>query len=556
MSRSAAKVIRNRWQDLPKGMDLLRDPAHNKGTAFTKAERDVLGLRGLLPPGVLTQEQQAARILRHFRTATSDLDRYVLMNELSDRSEHLFYKVVMDNLEEMLPVLYTPTVGLACQQYGYIFRRPRGVYISARDRGHMHEIFENWPHKDVRIIVVTDGERILGLGDLGANGMGIPVGKLQLYTACAGVPPEQCLPVMLDVGTENQELLNAPLYMGHRKPRLRGDDYDAIVEEFMVAASEAYPGVLIQFEDFANPNAFPLLAKYRDRFCVFNDDIQGTGSVAMAGILSSLKITGGSLSDQRFLFLGAGAASMGIGDMLTALIMEEGASEAEARRHCWFMDSTGLIVEGRERLTAHKQRYAHPHAEISDFHEAVKALKPTAIMGASGQPGSFSKEILQSMAEINERPIVFALSNPTSKAECTAEEAYQYTDGRAVFASGSPFAPVKYKKKTFIPGQGNNAYIFPGVGLGVVASRSRHVTEEMFFEAAKTVASLVDEDDISHGRTYPPFDKIGEVSLDIATAVARLAWDQELAEAPRPDNIREYIKGLRYDSAYHEYLEE
>ncbi|NNF51326.1 MAG: NAD-dependent malic enzyme [Gammaproteobacteria bacterium] len=534
-----------------RGMDLLRNPAHNKGTAFTKAERDALGLRGLLPPGVLTQQQQAERILRHFRNARSDLDRYVLMNDLMDRSEQLFYKVVMDNLEEMLPILYTPTVGQACQEYGYIFRRPHGVYISARDRGHMPEIFNNWPHKDIRIIVVTDGERILGLGDLGANGMGIPVGKLQLYTACAGVPAKHCLPVMLDVGTENQELLNAPLYLGHKKPRLRGKEYDDMVEEFMVAASEAYPGVLIQFEDFANPNAFPLLKRYRDRFCVFNDDIQGTGSVAMSGILSSLKITGQKLSDQRFLFLGAGAASMGIGDMLTALIMEEGVSKEEARQHSWFMDSTGLIVAGREKLTAHKARYAHPHAEIKDFCEAVKALKPTTIMGASGQPGSFSKEVLRAMAEVNERPIVFALSNPTSKAECTAEEAYRYTDGRAVFASGSPFAPVKYKHKTFIPGQGNNAYIFPGVGLGVVASKSKHVTEEMFFIAAKTVASLVDEDDIAHGRTYPPFDKIGEVSLDIAVEVAKLAWDNGLAQVDRPVDIREFIRDLRYDATYH-----
>lgn len=536
-----------------RGMDLLRDPAHNKGTAFTKAERDVLGLRGLLPPAVLTQEQQAGRILRHFRAASSDLDRYVLMNDLGDRSEQLFYKVVMDNLEEMLPILYTPTVGQACQHYGYIFRRPRGVYVSTRDRGHMDEIFKNWPHKNVRIIVVTDGERILGLGDLGANGMGIPVGKLELYTACAGVPPEQCLPVMLDVGTENQELLDAPLYLGHKMPRLRGREYRDMVEEFMVAANKAYPGVLIQFEDFANTNAFPLLADYRDRFCVFNDDIQGTGSVAMSGILSSLKITGKKLSEQKFLFLGAGAASMGIGDMLTALIMEEGAGEEEARRHCWFMDSTGLIVQGRDRLTEHKELYAHPHEEIKDFHEAVKALRPTAIMGASGQPGSFSREILETMAEINERPIVFALSNPTSKAECTAEEAYRFTEGRAVFASGSPFAPVKYQHKTFIPGQGNNAYIFPGVGLGVIASQSRHVTESMFFAAAKTVASLVDADDIEHGRTYPPFNKIGAVSLDIATVVAEEAWNTGLARAKRPDDIRSYISSLRYNPVYDRY---
>ncbi len=554
MSTPARKNDDTKFADLPHGSDLLRDPAHNKGTAFTKPERDALGLRGLLPPGVLTQKQQGERILRHFRDAGSDLERYIQMNDLCDRSEQLFYSVVMEHLEEMMPILYTPTVGQACQEYGYIFRRPRGVYISARDRGRMPEIFANWPHRDVRIIVVTDGERILGLGDLGANGMGIPVGKLQLYTACAAVPPEQCLPVMLDVGTENQELLDAPFYLGHKKPRLRGQDYDDMVESFMQAANEAFPGVLIQFEDFANPNAFPLLKKYRDRFCVFNDDIQGTGSVAMSGILSSLRISGGKLSDQKFLFLGAGAASMGIGDMLTALMVEEGMDKAEARRHCWFMDTTGLIVAGRERLNDHKARYAHRHEQITDFHEAVKALKPTAIMGASGQPGSFSKEILRSMAKFNERPIIFALSNPTSKAECTAEEAYKYTSGRAVFASGSPFNPVKYKGRTYIPGQGNNAYIFPGVGLGVMASRSRHVTEDMFFVAAKTVASKVDEDDIAHGRTYPPLDKIGEVSLDIAVAVAELAWETGLAQAKRPKNIRRHIEAMRYDPTYHTYV--
>ncbi len=554
MSTPAEKPRNHPFADLPHGIDLLRDPTHNKGTAFTKAERNALGLRGLLPPGVLTQKQQEARILRHFRETPSDLDRYVQMNDLCDRSEQLFYSVVMANLEEMMPVLYTPTVGLACQEYGYIFRRPRGVYISARDRGRMPEIFANWPHRDVRIIVVTDGERILGLGDLGANGMGIPVGKLALYTACAAVSPEQCLPVMLDVGTENRELLDAPLYMGHKKPRLRGQEYDDMVEEFMLAANEAFPGVLIQFEDFANQNAFRLLDKYRERFCVFNDDIQGTGSVAMSGILSALRITGGKLCDQRFLFLGAGEASMGIGGMLTALMVEQGLDEAEARKRCWFMDTKGLIVEGRERLNEHKAHYAHPHEEIGDLHEAVRKLKPTAIMGASGQPGSFSKEVLRTMARINERPIIFALSNPTSKAECTAAEAYKYTDGRAVFASGSPFAPVKHKNKTFIPGQGNNAYIFPGVGLGIIASRSRHVTDEMFFTAAKTVANVVDEDDLSHGRTYPPFEKIGDVSLEIATAVAKIAWDTGLAQAPRPKNIRTHIEVMRYDPTYHTYV--
>lgn len=550
MPTSPAKKASPKLDGLPRGLAILHDPVHNKGLAFTRAEREALGLTGLLPPAVLTQEQQVARILENLQKAGNDLERYIQLHDLGDRSERLFYRVVMDNLEYTLPILYTPTVGAACQQFGHIYRRPRGIYITRHDRGRVREILSHWPRRDVRIIVITDGERILGLGDLGANGMGIPVGKLALYSACAGLAPEHCLPVMFDTGTENQALRDDPLYLGERAPRLRGEAYDGLLDEFMQAVEANFPGCLVQFEDFANINAFRLLEKYRERYCVFNDDIQGTGSVALAGVISSMRITGGRISDQRFLFLGAGEAATGIADMLVRAMIEEGLTEDAAKARIWLFDSHGLIVSSRTGLQHHKARYAHPHPQETDFLAALKALKPTAIMGASGQPGVFSKEVLETMARLNKNPIVFPLSNPTSKAECTAEAAFTLTEGRVAFASGSPFPPVKVGGKTYIPGQGNNAYIFPGVGLGVIASKSRHVTDEMFFAAAKTLAGLVDADDIDHGRTYPPFTRIRDVSLDIAVAVAELAYRDGLARVPRPKDLRGAIAALRYDPRY------
>ncbi|MDH3639929.1 MAG: NAD-dependent malic enzyme [Gammaproteobacteria bacterium] len=535
-------------------MDLLHDPSLNKGTAFTEAERDALDLRGLLPPHVHTIDEQVMRVMENFRRKPTPLEQYSNILGVQVRNETLFYRVVLDHLEEVMPIIYTPTVGEACQKYGHIFMRPRGLFVSANDRGRITEVLRNWPHDDVRVIVVTDGERILGLGDQGADGMGIPVGKLALYTACGGVHPTQCLPVTLDVGTENEELLVDSLYIGLKQRRLRGAEYDALIDEFIAAVQEVFPQALIQFEDFGNQNAFRLLRKYCDDVCTFNDDIQGTGSVALAGLLAAPRITGASFTDQNFLFLGAGEAGIGIGDMIVAALCSAGLSEAEARTHCWFVDSHGLVVASRDDLAAHKRAYAHEHPPVASFLDAIEALRPTGIVGVSGQPGTFTREVLEAMARLNERPIVFALSNPTSKSECTAQQAYQWTGGRAVFASGSPFDPVTVGDATLEPGQGNNAYIFPGVGFGVVVSGARLVTDEMFFAAAKALADQVSETDLKVGRVYPRLAHIREVSVQIAAAVAEIAWQRGLATVPRPDDVTAYVASEMYQPVYQNYV--
>ncbi len=533
----------------PHGLALLRDPLLNKGTAFTEEEREALGLRGFLPAAVLSMQAQVERVLTNLRTLPSDLEKYVALNSLHDRNEALFFRVVCDHIDEIQPLIYTPTVGLACQKYGLIFQRPRGLFISYNDRGRIAEILSNWPYR-TKLIVMTDGERILGLGDLGAHGMGIPVGKLSLYTACAGVHPEQCLPVTLDVGTNNEEFLNDPYYIGLRQRRVTGAAYDEFVDEFMTAARAAFPGVLIQFEDFANHSAFRLLHRYRDEACVFNDDIQGTAAVALAGVFSALRITGGKLRDQTLLFLGAGEAATGIADLVVSAMMAEGLSEAEALRRNWLVDSRGLVVKDRSGLSRHKLRYAHEQAPVSDFLSAIQTLKPTAIIGVAAVGGAFTPEVLQAMAKLNEQPIVFALSNPTSKAECSAEEAYRHTEGRALFACGSPFDPVKLNSATFVPRQGNNSYIFPGVGLGAIASGSRLVTNEMFMAAAHTLANSVSADDLRQGSLYPALPRIREVSAQIGAAVADVAYQRGLAAGPPPNDTIGFIQSQMYDPRY------
>jgi malate dehydrogenase (oxaloacetate-decarboxylating)(NADP+) len=535
-----------------KGYSLLQDPEWNKSTAFTEAERDALGLRGLLPPRVTTQPEQINRVLNNMRRLPTDLDKYIFLTALHDRNETLFFRLVMENAEEIMPLIYTPTVGLGCQLYGRIYRRPRGMFICSADKGRVKKVLQNWPHK-AGLIVVTDGERILGLGDLGAQGMGIPVGKLSLYTACAGMHPHLCLPVTLDVGTENEELLKDPLYIGQVRRRLRGAEYDELVEEFVTAANEVFPGVLIQFEDFANANAFRLLHKYQDRICTFNDDIQGTASVALAGLKSAIRITGKSLADTRVLFLGAGEAAVGIADLITASLVAQGLPQAEARKRCWLVDSKGLVVASRTDLNDHKRAYAHEHAPVGDFASAVNALKPQAIIGVAAVGRTFTQPIVQAMASFNERPIIFALSNPTSKSECTAEEAYAWSGGKAVFACGSPFAPVNCCGKSFVPRQGNNSYIFPGVGLGVVACKAKRVTAEMFLAAADTLAGMVSQADLDQGSIYPSLSEMRAVSAAIATSVADVAFKRGLAGVPKPADTGAFIRANMYEPKYADY---
>jgi malate dehydrogenase (oxaloacetate-decarboxylating)(NADP+) len=549
-ARAAAANTRG----FPTGVALLRDPALNKGTAFTAAERDALGLCGLLPPRVSSQDEQVQRVLRNLRALPNDLEKYISLNALHDRNEALFFRVLTDHPDETMPIVYTPTVGLACQEFGLIFQRPRGIFASINDRGHVASILRNWPYRDVAMIVVTDGERILGLGDLGANGMGIPVGKLSLYVACAGVQPNQCLPVMIDVGTDNETLRNDPFYVGLRQKRVRGEAYDALIDEFLMAAQEVFPGVVVQFEDFANINAFRLLEQYRNRICTFNDDIQGTAGVVLAGLLSALRITRKKLTEQKILFLGAGEAATGICDLVVSALVEQGLSRDDARRRCWLVDSRGLVVKSRADLAAHKLDYAHDHPYVPDFLSAVETLEPTAIIGVAAVAKAFTQPVLEAMTRFNERPIVFALSNPTSKAECTAEEAYRWTGGRAIFACGSPFDPVTLDGQTFVPRQGNNSYIFPGVGLGTIACGARRVTDEMFSAAARALAHQVTETDIAQGSLYPALSRIREVSAHIATAVAKVAYDRGLASKPKPADLFAYISAQMYDPHYSSYV--
>jgi malate dehydrogenase (oxaloacetate-decarboxylating)(NADP+) len=535
-----------------KGVKVLHNPVVNKGTAFTGEERERLGLRGLLPPNILSQEMQVKRVLENLRSKPDDLERYIFLISLEDRNENLFYRVIIDHLEELIPLIYTPTVGKACQSFGHIFRRPRGLYICSEDRGHIREVLQNWPHEDPRIIVVTDGERILGLGDLGADGMGIPIGKLSLYTACAGIHPTHCLPVMLDVGTNNQRLLDDPLYLGMHHPRIAEREYKEFLDEFMEAVTAVFPSALVQLEDFATRNAFELLERYRHKYPLFDDDIQGTAAVALAGILSAIRIKGGLLEDERLLILGAGEAGIGIGSMVLTALMEAGLEEQVARRHCWFMDSRGLVCTSRDDLEPHKVKFAHDHPHIASFREAVDILEPTIIIGVSGQPGLFDQNVIEAMSRLNERPVIFALSNPTSKSECTAEQAYRWSNGRAIFAGGSPFPPVTLDGKLHIPGQGNNVYIFPGVGLGASYCGASCVTDNMFLEAARVLAGEVREDELRDGRVYPQLNRIRAVSLKIAAAVVRSAIRDGLTDMNDHASLEDGISSSMYYPHYPE----
>ncbi|WP_437221924.1 NAD-dependent malic enzyme [Planctomicrobium sp. SH661] len=529
---------------------VLHNPRLNKGSAFTLQERQSLHIEGLLPPGVSTLELQVARTHAELENLDNDLQKYLLLSDLQARNETLFYAVLMSDPARFMPIVYTPTVGEGCQKFDHIFRATRGMYLPISGRGRIRDILSNWPQKDVRFIVVTDGERILGLGDQGVGGMGIPIGKLALYTACAGVPPQFCLPVMLDVGTNSQTLLEDPLYLGLRQPRARGDEYHAFIDEFVDAVQTLYPKCCIQWEDFANLNAVPILERFRDRICTYNDDIQGTAAVALAGILGALRITGQKLTDQRFLFLGGGSAATGIAELVSQTMAMEGITLQAARERNSLFDIQGLMVTSRTDLADFQKPFAINRPPISNFVDAIKALRPTGIIGVSTVPKLFNQQVIEAMSAINERPIIFPYSNPTSRSECTAEEAYRWSNGRAIFASGSPFPPVTIGAKTFVPGQGNNVYIFPAMGMAVYMTEASRVTEQMFIVAARAVAEQVSDESLSQGLIYPPQSQIFSASLHVAARVAEFIYDQGLARAPRPGDIQAELRSQAYRPVY------
>ena len=529
-----------------RSIDILRDKSRYKSIAFTRKERLRLGLEGLLPHVVATPSQLVDRAMNGLKALPRDIDRYMALSSMQERNEQLFYRTLIANIEETMPWIYTPTVGQACKEFSHIAREPKGFYITPDDRGKIGKYLDNWPEKDIRVIVVTDGQRILGLGDLGANGMGIPVGKLALYTACAGIPPQHCLPVLLDVGTNNTALLEDPLYIGYPRRRLTGRAYFALVDEFVRVVQRKYPNALIQFEDFLTPDAFALLDTYRDRVLCFNDDIQGTAAVAVAGVSAATRIIKKRMRDLRIMFLGAGSAATGIADLMASALVSEGLTAEEARRRLWFVDVNGLVVKSRKDLLPHNLPYAHDHRPLG-FLDAIDAICPHVLIGATGAPGTFTREVIDRMCEHNARPVLFALSNPTSKAECTAQQAYEWTRGRAVFASGSPFGTVTYQGRTFRPGQGNNAYVFPGIGLGAIFSRARRIPDEFFLAAARTLAALVKPRDLEQGSIYPPLREIRKISLAIAVSVAETAYAMNLARAKRPRNLKSAVAGFMYE---------
>jgi len=536
-------------RDTKSGYDVLKDEVLNKSSAFSREERDNLGLRGLLPYSINTQDNQVNRVLANMRRKESDIEKYIFLSALQMRAEKLFYRLVTENFDEIMPIIYTPTVGQACKEFAHIFRMPKGFYITPDDKGQIDKILDNWPDKEVQVIVVTDGSRILGLGDLGSNGMGIPIGKLALYTACAGIDPQHCMPVMFDVGTNNTELLNDPLYLGYPHKRLQGQAYYQLMEEFITAVKKKYPNVLVQFEDFVTENAYELLDVYREKILSFNDDIQGTAAVTLSGVYASTRLSGVAFKDLRIMFLGAGSAATGIGDLIASALVEEGLAHSEAMQRLWFLDRGGLVVKSRDNLASHKQPFAHDHPQM-DLMQAIADIKPHVLIGATGTPNTFTKEVVELMCELNERPTIFALSNPTSRAECTAKQAYTWSDGKVLFASGSPFPAFEWKGKWFIPGQGNNAYIFPGVGLGAIACRASVISDDIFLTAAKTLANMISDEHLQTATLYPPMKNIREVSLDIAVQVAEKFYEQGVAQEPKPNNLREFIASKMYDPYY------
>jgi len=533
-----------------KGYSFLYNPRKNKGTAFTKNERQKFGLMGILPDAIESMETQIMRVQEQIENLNKPINKYIYLTGLLDTNETLFFKTLISDPAKYLPLVYTPTVGEACQRLGHIARRPRGVFISIKNKNKIETILKNWPVKDVRFVVVTDGQRILGLGDLGICGMGIPIGKLALYTGCAGVPPEHTLPIVLDAGTDNEKFLNDPLYPGIRQKRVTGKAYDNFIEAFVKAITKVYPKLCIQWEDFAGVNAIRILNKYRDKICTFNDDIQGTAAIAVAGFIAVSRLLDKPFKEQKFLFLGAGAAAFGIADMLVKKFQRDGLSEEEAYNRCWMFDVNGLLVKSRTDIAEHQKAFAHDSEPSNDFAASILKIKPTAIIGVSTVGGAFTQQVIENMSSINDRPIIFPYSNPTSHSECTAEQAYTWSKGKAIFASGSPFAPVTYNGKTFTPGQGNNVFIFPALGLAIYATEAKRVTDEMLLTASEAVAEQITQEDFNNGLIYPPIKNIRDVSVNVAVKVAEEIFKSGLARVKKPKNIRKFIKSKMYEPVY------
>jgi malate dehydrogenase (oxaloacetate-decarboxylating)(NADP+) len=533
-----------------RGLELIHDPTLNKSTAFTEAERQSLGLIGLVPDVTETEDLQLRRVLTQLGHKNTDLDRYIYLVNLLDHDEALFYRTVMSDPARFLPIVYDPTIGEACLKFGHIYRQTHGMYLSIARRGKVKEILKNWPREDIRFICVTDGGRILGLGDLGANGMGIPIGKLQLYTACAGVPPQYLLPMYLDAGTNNEQYLNDPLYLGLRKTRPPTAELFSFVDEFVEAVQEVFPKCCIHFEDWEGVDAVHLLERYRDKYCVYNDDVQGTAGITLAGMINAAKLKGTRLKDEKYLFLGAGSAGIGLADLLCSALVADGMDLKAAQSQVWMFDVNGLLQSTRTDLVDFQMPYAHDHAPTKDFVAAVDSIKPTTIIGVSTVGGAFTQKVVEAMSRINEHPVILALSNPTEHAECTAEQAYNWSLGKAIYAAGVQFPPVNYKGQTRLPGQANNFYIFPAVGMAIFATQARRVTDEMFIEAAAAVADQVSAEELKQGLLYPLQSNILETEIKTAARVAALVFDSNLARVERPANMETFIRLHVYKPEY------
>jgi malate dehydrogenase (oxaloacetate-decarboxylating)(NADP+) len=533
-----------------RGIDLLQDPSLNKSTAFSEAEKRALGIVGLVPDVTESPDVQLSRVMMQLSHKSTDLDRYIYLVNLLDHNEVLFYRTIMSDPARFLPIVYDPTIGEACLKFGHIYRQTRGMYLSITRRGKVKEILRNWPQKDVRFICVTDGGRILGLGDLGANGAGIPIGKLQLYTACAGVPPQYLLPMYLDAGTNNEQYLHDPLYLGMRKTRPPTAELFSFVDEFVEAVQEVFPKCCIHFEDWTGVDAVHLLQRYRDKYCVYNDDVQGTAGITLAGMINAVKLKGTKLKDEKYLFLGAGSAGIGLADLLCSALVAQGMSRKDAQSRVYMFDVNGLLESSRTDLVDFQKPYAHKHAPTKDFVAAIESIKPTTIIGVSTIGGAFTQKVVETMSRINDRPVILALSNPTEHAECTAEQAYTWSKGKAIYAAGVQFAPVHYNGQTFLPGQANNFYIFPAVGMAIFATQAKRVTDEMFIEAGQAVADQVAPELLKQGLLYPLQSNILETEIQTAARVAKLVFDSGLARVERPADMVSFIRRHVYKPEY------